>query len=475
MVKQKFDNFIKQNCECDTKIALAVSGGLDSMCMLHLALSCEFIDVENLVVVSIYHKIRGENSKKDLEFVESFCAVNSVTFIGKSANVPYMCALSGRSIELEARYARYDIFDQLKKTGVADVVFTAHHGSDNAETVLMNMFRGAGIDGLCGIKDVREDYILRPLLSVTREELCEFAKDNGIEFVTDATNDDSIYTRNFVRNEVMPLIKSRFLAAEVAINNLASDATEVAKFLNSLIDNTKITLNDDEVKIDISAFDNNVLAPRYIFKALEKIGIVSDISRVNIKSIMSLVSMQNGAGIDLPHGLRAIKGCDGVTMYFKRNNELSSDSIDDEKSKFCIYFKSAINYEALHNKGLLIKMGVVNVLVEKSSYQEFLESQKNKSDNGCEDKCRKVLFVDADKITENDVLRYRRNGDKFCSFGGGTKKLKDYLIDKKIEVRDRDKLIVLAEENEVKAIVGVEISKSLAISENSNIIKLTKC
>ncbi len=145
------------------RIAVAVSGGRDSMCLLHLLTSLDFIDGKNLLVLNVEHGLRGQSSLADSEFVRRYCGKNGLKLIAERADVPSRCAESGRGEEEEARLFRREFFFRILNEGKAELVLTAHHSGDNAESVLMHILRGCGVSGLRGM-DVMGGGILRPLL-----------------------------------------------------------------------------------------------------------------------------------------------------------------------------------------------------------------------------------------------------------------------------------------------------------------------
>ena len=183
------------------RVAVGVSGGADSMCLLSLLRECAAELAITLTAVHVNHGIRGAEADADEAFTERFCRENGVPFVARRADVPALAARSGESTELCARRVRYEIFRSLG----ADKIATAHTGTDRVETLLMNLSRGAGLKGLCSIPPVRGN-VVRPLFDFTRAETERYCREHGVPFVTDSTNLCDDYTRNRFRHTVIPAL-----------------------------------------------------------------------------------------------------------------------------------------------------------------------------------------------------------------------------------------------------------------------------
>jgi tRNA(Ile)-lysidine synthase len=187
-------------------VAIALSGGKDSVCLFHLVLSCaKELDIE-VKAINVEHGIRGQSSIDDSAFVNDFCSRLGIELKSYSVNVPEHVKKTGFSEEQSARILRYECFDNALMDGFCDKIATAHHLDDNVETVLFNLTRGTGLEGLCGIPDKRGRFI-RPILTVSRAEIEEYCRSFGIEYVTDSTNLCDDYTRNKIRHKVIPILK----------------------------------------------------------------------------------------------------------------------------------------------------------------------------------------------------------------------------------------------------------------------------
>ena len=234
-------------------VAVALSGGEDSVCLFHLLLNSAARLGITVKAVNVDHGIRGETSLKDSEFVMRLCSASGVELFFKKVDSPHYSATFGVSIEEAARVLRYQVFDEALSLGFCDVIATAHHLSDDAETVLFNLLRGSA--NLSGISETaRGGRIVRPLLGVKKEEISRCVEENNLEHVTDETNFDAGYTRNFLRLKVFPLLKEKFPKAEEAIVRFAEISSGESDYLNSLAEAVLIK-KKDEISIPLGVHD----------------------------------------------------------------------------------------------------------------------------------------------------------------------------------------------------------------------------
>ena len=184
------------------RVVCAVSGGADSMCLLHLVWSQGY----DVIAAHFEHGIRGEESQRDARFVETWCRKHGIPFVLGHGDAPGYAAENGLSLEEAARELRYDFLYKTAEAYGTDRILTAHSLDDNAETLLFNLIRGSGTAGLCGIPQSR-GKLLRPLLHVSRAEIEAYLRENEVPHVEDSSNESDDYTRNLIRHRVMPLLK----------------------------------------------------------------------------------------------------------------------------------------------------------------------------------------------------------------------------------------------------------------------------
>ena len=424
----KENNLVKRG----ETVAVACSGGSDSMALLHKLKSLENeLDIE-VIAVSVNHSIR-ETAERDVKFVQDFCDRNGIRFYKFKVDVPKLAKAKAISLESAGREARYGIFDALIQKGVANKIALAHHLNDQAETILLHLFRGAGLSGMKGMDYQKDGTYIRPMLSTPKEEVLKYLSENNIEYVEDETNAESTYTRNFLRNEVFPLLLKKWPNIVNTLNNFSKSACEDDEYIKKNLNDYALLIEDKVAKIPLSYFSyDEPVINRIIFKALHGIGIGVDIERKHVEMVKDLArNAENGKKIDLPLGVSAFKEYEYLTLTNKK--------------------KEIIRFYAE------LKCGEVDVptygKLSIKRVKDFIPKQN-------------VLYVDYKKVPRDAVWRFRQNGDVFEKFGGCTKKLKDYFIDKKIPQRERDNIPVLASGNEILVIAGMEISEKVKIEDD---------
>lgn len=439
---EKILDFIKQNnlIKPGEVVGVGVSGGIDSMCLLHfLNANKQLLDID-VVAIHINHGIR-EESDDEARFVVQKCREMGVRVYKFSIDAPKIAKDKRISVETAAREGRYGVFDALVKKDIIDKVALAHHQSDQAETILMHIFRGCGANGAKGMEPIRDGIYIRPMLKVSKEEINLYASTNNIEFVEDSSNADNSYTRNFVRNVIMKDILKKWPNAVEAINNFAEAVSDDDDYIQSIIDTNALLVDEKIVQMPCSYFSgSSAIYSRIVFKALALIGVTKDIERKHIEMIKDLAtSMENGKKIRLPYDIVVSKEYDYLTF---ENNYVEKPQLS--KTLKCEEFE-APNYG--------------NIVIKRVKTDKMNEAG--------------ALYFDYRKVPKTARWRYREDGDVFEKFGGGTKKLKSFLIDKKIPVRLRDYIPVLADENEVYVIAGVEVSEKVRVEDVPTCYKVT--
>lgn len=416
-------------------VAIAVSGGSDSMALLHYAFNNEKSLGIKVIALNVEHGIRGKTSVSDSLFVKEYCRKYGIPLLEYKVNSLKKAKAEKLTVEQAARILRYECFYDAINSGKCDVIATAHHLRDNFESVLFNLFRGTGIKGLKGINDY-DGKIIRPFIKVSKAEIESYIKENAIPFVTDETNFDENLTRNFIRQNIIPKIEQVFPEAESCIARLSESAK---------IDDEYLELEADKV---LSVSDNAISIPkdvhkaiffRAVVKALKYFGITKDWEKVHLESAYSLTEKETGSYITLPKGVKAIREYDKIVFT----------KSEDGDSSF-----------------LPFKVGTVTFNGEVLKIEKILTKDVD---------LKSGLYLDLDKLPKNSVIRTKQNGDVFTKFGGGTKLLSDYLTDKKIPLRFRNKLPLIASGNEIYGIFGVAISDKVKVtSATKDIIKITK-
>jgi len=427
------------------RVAVALSGGKDSVALFHaLCMAEERLGIE-VLAINVEHGIRGEASVADSEFVKELCDNARKRLLFYKVDAPAYAREKKIGTESAARVLRYGCFFKALGNGLCDKIATAHHLNDNTESVLLNVFRGSGLNGLKGISESSyQNKIIRPFLKVSREQIDEYVRKNNLKYVTDQTNFDNYYTRNFLRNEVIPLVKEKFPEVDKAVLRLGEIARETEEYLNKKAD-ALICVDGDEqrVKIPENYREELPVLTRAIIKALKGVGLEKDYEQVHVNSVLALIESGAGATVNLPYGTMVDCGY-GELIFYKESPVLP----------FEFAFKEGVF--DLPNGRLTIERVCIQEMDKKEKVPFFSQKQREG-----------VLFADVLLVPECAIIRNRREGDTIRKFGGGSKPLKEFLIDKKIERRARLSLPVCAIGSEVLFVAGVEISSSVAVKGNN--------
>lgn len=403
------------------RICVSVSGGMDSVCLLHLLVASAEQFGYTLSALTCEHGIRGENSIRDMKFVQTLCKEWNIPLFCFQTDIPSRAKKSGRSIEEEGRVWRYECYSKIIDNNQADFIATAHHKDDEIETVLFRLARGTSLGGLTAITE--HDAIIRPFLHLSRKEIAAYATQNKLSYVTDESNFDEAYTRNALRLNVLPALERAVNGAGEHLLAFARRAKTDDDYLNDLAGNA-LRLRKDEAH-----FPADLPAPlfsRACIIALKTLGVVCNYTSKNIEEVTKLKRLQSGKRVNLPQGIQAVREGNEIailkqTLPFMQELPFQTGTFTIGTKTICVGFK-----ETQH-----------------------------------------ALYADADAFPNGCVIRTRREGDVFTPFHGHKKPLKKYLTDKKIPARIGNNLPLIAKENEIFAIFGVEISDFVKIGDQT--------
>ncbi|MEA4854036.1 MAG: tRNA lysidine(34) synthetase TilS [Christensenella sp.] len=436
-------DFIKENnlaCEGQT-IGVAVSGGADSMALLVCLCAIAPSLFCSVVCVHFEHGIRGEQSRRDADFVADFCAQRNIPFYMSAADVPLLAKEWGMSEETAAKRAREEYFNALLDAGEADVIATAHHLDDHAESVLMHILRGSGMDGLIGIHAKWGRYI-RPLLCVDKKRILAYLEEKGVSYVTDCTNAENEHTRNFVRNVLMPQIREKINPDAVgALSRLSEVAACDAEYLCGIAEKefpACAACRNGRVEFSLPAFlkQPEAIRRRLVRLACAKLHIKQDIERIHVSDVIKLAQRKKtGTRTSLSRHLYAQVEYEKLLIGFAGR---------EKDRSFCQPFDFTAD----------------NVLPDGSRITciEAAACDYANADPFC-------AYLDADRLPRFLTLRTRQTGDVIHPLGApGTKKLKDYFIDKKLPREQRDAAPLLADGSRVLWVIGFCIDDSCRVS-----------
>ncbi len=431
MLSKIKDNILKNNLiENNEKIVIGFSGGADSALLVYALKKLEY----NVCAVHIHHGIRGKEADRDAAFAKNFCQKYHIDFFEEKIDIPAIAKEKNLSLETCAREERYKILNFFAEKFNAKIA-VAHNKNDQAETVFMHLLRGSSLNGLCGMQ-FKSGKIIRPILNISREDIEKFNIENGIEYITDSTNNINDYTRNKVRLDVLPYIDKSLNADTInALTKCAETLNEYNSFINEVVmqyANKYIASADNEVTLKIDALPY-IIQIELIKECIKKLnGNIVDIEKIHLEDIFSLIDKNSGKEIHLPNFIKVKKIYDTL-LFIKNDVNFSGEYI----------FQPEVTYQWKNN-------------LISSSFTKNYKKEKN-----CE-------FVDFEKIPSDLILRTRRESDYIYPLGSSGKcTLKKYFIDKKIPLNVRNELPLLTKGNEIFLIMGYTVSEKVKITNST--------
>lgn len=443
-------------------LIVAVSGGADSVCLLHLLKKLEVEMKYQLLAIHVEHGIRGEESKQDAQFVWELCNKLKVPCEIVSVDVLGYGKEHGLGDEEAARILRYQVFSEYAKEKSGCIVL-AHHMDDNAETMLFQMIRGSGLAGACGMRSLRYDKngiaYLRPLLGVTRKEIEEYMEAAGLEYRTDSTNLELDYQRNYIRHEVMPKLEKVNSAAVLHLNKTAACMEEVWDYLQEECKKAMPKIcceKDDAIIIDIHSLESYHIAiqKEIVLQVMAHVsGGRKDIASSHVEDVLVLCKNQSGKKVCLPSHVVVVKEYESLRFYKDDVERVAKEiEIDEELLMCCEKTGENIAFELEDGSSLIMRVFPKDsqLKIPKKTYTKWL---------------------DYDKIRKGFCIRNRKSGDFFISdTTGHKKKLKSYFIDEKIAVSKRDKMWLLSDGATVLWLIGGRISEHVKVTEETTTI-----
>ena len=414
-------------------VVLGLSGGPDSVCLFFVLLALK--EEYNLTIsaVHINHMIRGKDADEDQEYVEMMCKEFNVPLNALRIDIPALAKASGRSIEEEARIARYDAFEEaaaaFEEQGIPAKIAVAHNADDNAETVLFHMARGTGLDGVCGIAPKR-DKIIRPLLAVPKKDILELLNENEVAYCIDGTNAETDYDRNRIRHNIMPELTKINDRALEHISDMTTRLSEIAEYIslesNGLLQMAK--LDGDKLRKRTIATAPRVIASQAIKDYLSTfMPYQKDVAAVHVDSILDLLNEDGERQIQLPYKKTLIISYEEIYV-------IDTENEDNQKK-----INPTFNYREF----------------------DYEEGMKYPTETY-------TKWFDCDRIGANIVIRTRAEGDYLCIDSDGNRKsIQDYFVDEKIPRHLRDEVPLVCDGNHVMWVVGHRVSEYYKISKNT--------
>ncbi len=417
--------------EKEDRVLVGVSGGADSICLLHSLMKLGEEHGWKVYGAHLNHCFRGEEADRDQVFIREFCSKWGIELFEKKIDVNSYAKKFGLSSEDAGRAVRYEMFREAESFFSCNKLAVAQNKNDQAETVLMNLMRGAGLDGLKGIAYKRGN-IFRPLLDFDRNEIENYCGINGIDFVVDSTNLMPIYSRNKVRLQLIPYIKENFNSNIIeTISRMSKNINEENDYLEILAKKElrNHLVNYEEIsKIKVGS-NIQTLHPVILRRALrEAIRMIypslKGIEQKHIDLICEVLKGKTGDAVDLPAGLRAEKSYDNLCILI--NNEKYMKDVEKTEQKCYHVLVYGENY--IRN-GMKIVMDLIScqddAIILRLPEQILLDFDKLLTNS--------VKIIGSEFKEPELLVRRRESGDRISPLGmNGSKKLKEFLIDKKI-------------------------------------------
>ena len=452
MKNKVLENIKKYNLiEDGDNIVIGLSGGPDSMALLYVLLDIEEINF-NIYLAHVNHGVRGEEALKDETFVEDLAQKLELPYYSTRVNMNQYAKEKGLSSEEAGRELRYGFFRKIAKELGHGKIAVAHNKNDQAETLLLRLFRGTGVDGLCGMDFISQD-IIRPILNIERAEIEKYLEDRNIETRLDKTNLESIYNRNKVRLELIPYIEENFnpniVEALWRTSRLASLDNEFLElYTKKSYDSMVEKIGEDSIVLDRNRFlkENRSIQQRIIRNGIIHINNnVQGLTEQHISNILKLfIEGRTGKSIDIIDNIVAKTSYDNLIIE-KKKDIVIGDYLYELSMEGNTYIEELgfkISTEIVSADGLDIYTGN-----------------------------RFIKYFDYDKIEEGLYIRNRKVGDRFIPYGmTGNKKLKDYFIDEKIPRDKRDQIPILVDKENILWIIGYRISDLYKITDSTKTI-----
>ncbi len=450
------------------RVVVAVSGGPDSVCLLSvLHMLAKELDL-SLHVAHLDHMFRGPESMREASFVADLAKKMDVTATIEQFDVPSFCKERGLTAQSGAREVRYHFLSRVAAEVKASSIATGHTATDQAETFLLRLLRGAGVSGLSAIPPKREN-IVRPLIEMTREGVLEHLRKNNIAYVSDPSNKKPVYTRNRIRLELLPVLQQynpriiQTLAAEAARLRDEDEAVEgtLATLAPGVIEQA-----DGVVTVKREAFNRLPLAfrRRLFKKAVEFAGLTSSqLASVQIdEAIMFLAEAQTGRALHLPHGVQLARQYDSFVL---------GPGTESESYSYPLPVPGDLE---LPDLGFRIE---TRVLEGVAGLQDRIPGENtDPTEASVPDNYFWQAVLDYDKIGPEITLRNRLPGDWFCPSGmaGNSKKVQDFFVDAKVPRTRRDRIPLLASGGRILGITGLRLDERFrALPETKRLLVIT--
>ncbi len=442
-IEQKFLRFVDENklIKKHDKILVALSGGADSVFLLHLLHKYKKRFKIELGTIHLNHMIRGKAANEDEEFCRKLSLNLNVQFFSVKRHVKLFAKKNKLSLEEAGRIIRYVEFEKALKKLNYNKIATAHNSSDNSETVLLNLIKGTGLKGISGIPVIRGN-IIRPILNFSKHEIVKYLEEKGIKYRTDESNFSEDFERNFLRQNLIPLIKTKLNPDfEKSILN----SSEIFRNISSFMDkkmleelNSVAEFKKGQLLVSVNKFESiDQEIKSYLLKLAIENKFSVQLSFADYKNIISLAKKESGKKVNLSNSLNALRERDSIIIFKEEKSE--------EFKPLVVAEDHSVNVD-----GKTISIKKKENLPVKFSGNRFTE------------------YISADKLSCKYVLRRWQDGDKFFPLGlKGSKKVSDFLNEQKISLLKRKEQLVLTNRGQIVWVIGLRLDERFKINNKT--------
>ena len=447
---------------CGDRVIAGVSGGADSVCLFLMLLELREKIGFDLIAVHVHHGLRGEAADQDQQFVEALCEQHRIPLEIFRVNLESIAKKRKQSLEEAGRMVRREAFDSVCKKYGGNKIALAHHQNDNAETLLWNLSRGTGLDGLGGIRPVNGKFI-RPLLCMNRKEIEEYLAKRKQSYCIDETNAGTDYTRNKLRHLVLPILEEQVNSAAVRhMNETMEQIWELQEYMQKQVEDAYQECVQEHfekacwIQIQQKSFETfpELIKKMVIRKGMEQVGGKKrDLSHKHVDVMMELMNKQVGRTLDLPYEMHAKRNYEGIRLE-KQRTYLSGEEKKAEIMQECMAELNIPGETILADRNLKLRC-------------KILEKPKNLSIKDIPQKIYTKWF-DYGIIKSSLYIRTRQAGDTIViDEKGHQKKLKNWFVDEKIPKEVRDSQLLLAENNEILWVLGHRMSQAYQVKQST--------
>lgn len=447
---------------CGDRVIAGVSGGADSVCLFLMLLELRKKIGFDLIAVHVHHGLRGEAADQDQQFVEALCEQHRIPLEIFRVNLESIAKKRKQSLEEAGRMVRREAFDSVCKKYGGNKIALAHHQNDNAETLLWNLSRGTGLDGLGGIRPVNGKFI-RPLLCMNRKEIEEYLAKRKQSYCIDETNAGTDYTRNKLRHLVLPILEEQVNSAAVRhMNETMEQIWELQEYMQEQVEAAYQECVQEHfekacwIQIQQKSFETfpELIKKMVIRKGMEQVGGKKrDLSHKHVDVMMELMNKQVGRTLDLPYEMHAKRNYEGIRLEKQRTYSFGEEK-KAEIMQECMAELNIPGETILADRNLKLRC-------------KILEKPKNLSIKDIPQKIYTKWF-DYGIIKSSLYIRTRQAGDIIViDEKGHQKKLKNWFVDEKIPKEVRDSQLLLAENNEILWVLGHRMSQAYQVKQST--------